>query len=177
MSLFVGCLRGLVLADDLIGSVASAWFIFRFRTLGTSFSSDGFDLVFSGDELRSKILLFDLGRGEGASLLDVGGSRTCCKSFTSKQRSVWLKTQSVAFDIVSRCFENKNNNCCETKFVKMTFVYYLQITNPYLATLRLGRPGIRVARSWICKFVIIIHALLQYRSLIEAFYCINTLIK
>ena len=30
-------------------------------------------------------------------------------------------------NIVSRCFENKNNNCCETKFVKMPFVYYLQI--------------------------------------------------
>ena len=30
-------------------------------------------------------------------------------------------------DTVSRCFENKNNNCCETKFVKMPFVYYLQI--------------------------------------------------
>ena len=31
-------------------------------------------------------------------------------------------------DIESRCFENKNNNCCETKFVKMPFVYYyLQI--------------------------------------------------
>ena len=26
-------------------------------------------------------------------------------------------------DIVSRCFENKNNNCCEPKFVKMPFVY------------------------------------------------------
>ena len=33
-------------------------------------------------------------------------------------------------DIVSRCFENINNNCCETKFVKMPFVYYLQIINP-----------------------------------------------
>ena len=30
-------------------------------------------------------------------------------------------------DIVSSCFEKKNNNCCETKFVKMPFVYYLQI--------------------------------------------------
>ena len=52
-------------------------------------------------------------------------------------------------DIVSRCLENKNNNCCETKFVKMPFVNYLQNTNPYLATLRIVRPGIRVARSWI----------------------------
>ena len=40
-------------------------------------------------------------------------------------------------------------------FSKMPFVYYLQITNPYLATLRLGRPGSRVAGLWICKFVII----------------------
>ena len=27
-------------------------------------------------------------------------------------------------DIVSRCFEDKNNNFCETKLVKMLFVYY-----------------------------------------------------
>ena len=34
-------------------------------------------------------------------------------------------------DIVSRCFEN---------------IIIYKLTNPYLATLRLGRPGIRVAR-------------------------------
>ena len=35
------------------------------------------------------------------------------------QRSVSPETQSIPFDIVSRCFENKkNNNCCETKLFK-----------------------------------------------------------
>ena len=29
-------------------------------------------------------------------------------------------------DIVSRCLEKKHNNCCETKFIKMPFIYYLQ---------------------------------------------------
>ena len=52
-------------------------------------------------------------------------------------------------DIVSRCFENKNNNCCEFFFCKNAVG--LLFTNPYLDTLQLGRPGIRVARSWICK--------------------------
>ena len=32
------------------------------------------------------------------------------------------------------------------------FINY-KVTNPLLATLRLGRPGSRVARFWICKFV------------------------
>ena len=37
---------------------------------------------------------------------------------------------------------------------KMPFAYYKKITNPFLTTLQLGRPGNRVARLWICKFVI-----------------------
>ena len=32
-----------------------------------------------------------------------------------QQRFVWPGAQSVTFDIVSRCFENENNNCCEIK--------------------------------------------------------------
>ena len=34
------------------------------------------------------------------------------------QRSVRPVPQSITFDIVSRCFENKNNNCWETKLYK-----------------------------------------------------------
>ena len=45
----------------------------------------------------------------------------------NSQRSVWLETQSVTFDIVSRCFENKNNNCCEIFFFKNAIC--LLITN------------------------------------------------
>ena len=51
-------------------------------------------------------------------------------------------------NIVSRHFENKNNNCCETKFGKKAIC--LLFTNPFLATLRHGS---RMARLWICKFV------------------------
>ena len=43
------------------------------------------------------------------------------------QRSVRPVPQSVTFDIVSRCFENKDNNCCETKICKNAI--YLLITN------------------------------------------------
>ena len=39
---------------------------------------------------------------------------------TFKQKLVLLYPQSVTFTIVSRCFENKNNDCCETK---IPFVY------------------------------------------------------
>ena len=39
------------------------------------------------------------------------------------QRSVWPETQSVTFHIVSRCFENKNNNCCGTKICKNAIFY------------------------------------------------------
>ena len=38
----------------------------------------------------------------------------------ASQKLVLPYPQSVTFAIVSRCFENKNNNCCETK---MPFVY------------------------------------------------------
>ena len=50
-------------------------------------------------------------------------------------------------DIVSRCFKNKNNNCCETKHWKNAI--YLLITNLQihdLATLMPGCPSSRVAR-------------------------------
>ena len=64
------------------------------------------------------------------------------------QRSVWLGAQSVTFDIVSRCFENKNNNCCDAKICKNAICLLftnLQIHN--LATLLPGRPSCRVARN------------------------------
>ena len=67
------------------------------------------------------------------------------------QKSIWPETHIHRIDIVSRYFENKNNNCCETNFCKNAIC--LLFTNPYLAILRLGRPCIRVARSWICEFV------------------------
>ena len=98
--------RLLVLVADKIGrsvTSASVRFNFRFRVLGKSLSSDGFevlDLVFNDDgELdRSIILLFDLIiLGEGASLLDTGGSRTCCKSVTSKEISIILAKDVTAF--------------------------------------------------------------------------------
>ena len=62
---------------------------------------------------------------------------------TYKQGSVSPLTKCVKFDIVSRCFENKNNDCCQTNFSKMPFFLFM---NPYLATLWLGRPGSSVAR-------------------------------
>ena len=41
------------------------------------------------------------------------------KIFIDKgQRFVSTGAQSVTFGIVSRCFGNKNNNCCETKICK-----------------------------------------------------------
>ena len=40
--------------------------------------------------------------------------------FSLGQKLVLPYPQSVTFAIVSRCFENKNNNCCERK---MPFVY------------------------------------------------------
>ena len=50
-------------------------------------------------------------------------------------------------DIVSRCFENKNKNCCETKHCKNSIC--LSFTNLHihdLATLMPGRPSHWVAR-------------------------------
>ena len=76
-------------------------------------------------------------------------SNSATKSSTSRQRSVRPVPQFITFDIISRCFENKNNNWCETKNCKNYIC--LLFTNPFLATLRLGRPGIRVARLWICN--------------------------
>ena len=49
-------------------------------------------------------------------------AKQCTKFFKSYkpqiQRSVRLVPQSGTFDIVSRCFENKNNTCWETKLYK-----------------------------------------------------------
>ena len=44
------------------------------------------------------------------------------------QISVRPLLQSVAFDIVSRCFENKNTNCCENKYLENSI--FIIITNP-----------------------------------------------
>ena len=54
-------------------------------------------------------------------------------------------------DIISRCFEKKNNNCCEIKLCKNA-ICFLLITNLNLqihdlATLIPGHPSCRVARS------------------------------
>ena len=48
--------------------------------------------------------------------------------FSWNQRSFWPGAQSVTFNIVSRCFENKNNNFCETNISKNAIC--LLITNP-----------------------------------------------
>ena len=62
--------------------------------------------------------------------------------------SFTVPTISATFTIVSRCFENKNNNYCETK---MPFVYLKKLsTKPFLATLQLGCLDNRVARLGIC---------------------------
>ena len=39
-------------------------------------------------------------------------------SMVSHQRFVSLGSESITFDIISGCFESKNNNCCDTKFCK-----------------------------------------------------------
>ena len=44
-----------------------------------------------------------------------------------KSKTCLIEDRIHRIDIVSRGFENKNNNFCETKFSKMPFVYYLQI--------------------------------------------------
>ena len=56
-------------------------------------------------------------------------------------------------DIVSKCFENKNNNCCETKFCKnaICLLPIHKFTNPLS-----GHPNARMSKSqssqiWICK--------------------------
>ena len=55
--------------------------------------------------------------------------KNCCnpKGAFLKQRSVWPVPQSVAFVIVSRCFENKTIIVEKQNLAKMPFVYYLQI--------------------------------------------------
>ena len=54
------------------------------------------------------------------------------------QRSIRPDTQSIAFDIVSRCFEIKTIIVEKQNFAKMPFVYYLQIDN--LVTARTFKP-------------------------------------
>ena len=50
-------------------------------------------------------------------------------------------------DIVSRCFENKNNNCCETKLCKNGIcLLFTNLQIHDLAILMPGRPSRRVAR-------------------------------
>ena len=64
------------------------------------------------------------------------------------QRSIWLVPQSVAFDIVSRCFENKNNNCWEIKLSKNAIcLLFTNLKIHNLATLLPGRPSYRVVRN------------------------------
>ena len=68
------------------------------------------------------------------------------------QRSFWPGSQSVTFDIISRCFENKNNNCCETKNFKNAICLLLtnlKIHN--LVTLLPSKP--QSSQKWISKFV------------------------
>ena len=61
------------------------------------------------------------------------------------QRSVWLETQSVTFDI-----ENINNNCCETNICKNDIC--LLFTNLQIHFWLLCGLDVRI---WIGKFVII----------------------
>ena len=56
--------------------------------------------LFGDQEVVTKGLLSDLMYGNTSS-----------KAKAQRQRSVRPIPQSVTFDIVSRCFENKNNNC------------------------------------------------------------------
>ena len=67
---------------------------------------------------------------------------------------------SITFDIVSRCYEKiKAIIVVKQKFAKICknsiCLLNFKFTNPFLATLRLGRTDSRVAsaRLWICKFV------------------------
>ena len=50
-----------------------------------------------------------------------------------KGKNLFYQSQTFTLAIASRCFENKNNNYCETKM-------------PFLATLWLGQWGSRMAR-------------------------------
>ena len=50
---------------------------------------------------------------------------------TENQKLVLQYLQSVTFAIVSRCFENKNNNCCVTKQVKNAIcLFFYKFTHP-----------------------------------------------
>ena len=59
------------------------------------------------------------GLKNGYWILDPFNYTCAIVNFYKKQRLVWPGSQSVTFDTVSRCrFENKNNNCYETKSCK-----------------------------------------------------------
>ena len=69
-----------------------------------------------------------------------------------KQKLVLAYSQSVTFAIVSRRFENKKNNCCETK---MLFVYFKKIVHKSNSGYTdwdhgMSRQQGRVARLGIC---------------------------
>ena len=67
----------------------------------------------------------------GKKLLEIHSDKSKFLLFTSKDLFDLVTGDTIRrIDIVSRCFENKNDNCCETKISKiskMPFVYYLQI--------------------------------------------------
>ena len=84
------------------------------------------------------------------------------------QRLVWPGSQSITFDIVSRHFENKNNNWCEMFLVKMSLVYHLQIYNkPFLAII-CGLPRFRtcnfIINKWHLCFTTIIVFIFKYNG-------------
>ena len=108
--------------------------VFSFKTSASDKSSHGSS---SSSKLASPLANFSFCSSISASFI---------------QRSVRSVPQYVAFDVVSRCFENKNNNCCETILSKNSNC--LLFTNPFLTTLQVGHPGSRIARLWIFRFVI-----------------------
>ena len=55
---------------------------------------------------------------EAFELFDKDGDGTITTKVSTKQRSVRPVPYSVTFNMVSRCFENKNNNCCEINICK-----------------------------------------------------------
>ena len=68
----------------------------------------------SGNDSHTTQAMIPMNSGKG--FLPVENGNHCRKQFP--QRSVWPVPQFITFNIVSRCFEKKNNNCCETKLFK-----------------------------------------------------------
>ena len=68
------------------------------------------------------------------------------------QRSVRLETQSVESTFYPDVLKIKIIIVVKQNLYKCHLFIIYKLTNPYLAILQLGRPGIRVARSWIRKF-------------------------